>query len=439
MSLGYSGLLADIYWTRVVQYFGSKHRANAKQYLILEPLLEMTTTLDPKLLPAYQFGSVFLAQKPPEGAGNPVAATRLVEKGIRENPQSWRLYYDLGYIYWLELKDPAKAANAFDRGSKIAGAQPWMRVMAAALAAHAGETETAIYMWTNILNSTEDPDLRANAINRLRCLQGGQRGEAAAGAGGRVHATERPAARRMGGVDLGRLVAPDCRSTRRGMLTSWWAGGYRLRGLSCFRSSRGDCHQDRTPETCPAKRDSRSCETNEEGEDREFLLLLVCGPALRAQAHGPDARQAAARIDARYNGMKSLRADFTEIYSGGGIRRSESGTLWIKKPAKMRWEYSVAAEQDLCDRWRHGLVLRSGRAPGEAHDGEKAGRLALPVALSAGAHQAGEGVARTFTGDGRGAGRRPETWCCAEFRWEWKSAFQRSCWKAMGRAGCGAS
>ena len=70
-----------------------------------------------------------------------------------------------------------------------------------------------------------------------------------------------------------------------------------------------------------------------------ILLLLICGSALWGQTHGQDARQTAARIDARYNGMKSLRADFTEIYSGGGIRRSESGTLWIKKPAKMRWEY----------------------------------------------------------------------------------------------------
>jgi tetratricopeptide (TPR) repeat protein len=171
LSLGYSGLLADIYWTRVVQYFGTKHRAKARQYLILEPLLDMTTTLDPQLLPAYEFGSVFLAQKPPEGAGNPEAAARLVEKGIRENPQAWRLYYDLGYIYWLEMKDPAKASDAFERGSKIAGAHPWMKVMAAALAAHAGETETAVYMWTNILNSSEDNDLRANAMNRLRCLR----------------------------------------------------------------------------------------------------------------------------------------------------------------------------------------------------------------------------------------------------------------------------
>jgi hypothetical protein len=171
LSLGYSGLLADIYWTRVVQYFGTKHQAKAKQYLILEPLLEMTTTLDPKLLPAYSFGSVFLAQKPPEGAGNPLAAARLVEKGIQENPDAWRLYYDLGYLYWLELKDSAKASEAFERGSKVSGAHPWMKVMAAALAAHAGETETATYMWTNILNSTEDPDLKVNALKRLLCLR----------------------------------------------------------------------------------------------------------------------------------------------------------------------------------------------------------------------------------------------------------------------------
>jgi hypothetical protein len=171
LSLGYKGLLADIYWTRLVQYFGTKHRAKSRQYLILEPLLDMTTTLDPKLLPAYEFGSVFLAQKPPEGAGDPAAAARIVEKGIRDNPAAWRLYYQLGFIYWLELKQPAKAADAFERGSHVPGAHPWMKVMAAALAAHAGETETATYMWTNILNSTEDPQLRANANRRLLCLR----------------------------------------------------------------------------------------------------------------------------------------------------------------------------------------------------------------------------------------------------------------------------
>jgi outer membrane lipoprotein carrier protein len=71
-----------------------------------------------------------------------------------------------------------------------------------------------------------------------------------------------------------------------------------------------------------------------------FLLLLIYGQALLAQSPSMDAGALAARIDARYNGMKSLRGDFTEVYSGGGIRRSESGTLWIKKPGKMRWDYA---------------------------------------------------------------------------------------------------
>ena len=71
-----------------------------------------------------------------------------------------------------------------------------------------------------------------------------------------------------------------------------------------------------------------------------LLLLLICYQPLQAQSRPQDARQTAARIDARYNGMKSLRAEFTEVYSEGGIRHSESGTLWIKKPGKMRWDYS---------------------------------------------------------------------------------------------------
>jgi len=70
-----------------------------------------------------------------------------------------------------------------------------------------------------------------------------------------------------------------------------------------------------------------------------FLLVFLCSASLLAQS--ADARQVAAKIDARYNGMKSLRAEFTESYSGSGIRRMESGTLWIKKPGKMRWEYSA--------------------------------------------------------------------------------------------------
>ncbi len=171
LSLGYSGLLADIYWTRAVQYFGGKHHARSSDYQLLLPLLEITTTLDPKLIPAYQFGAIFLAQGGIEGAGLPDEAIALVEKGIRHNPDQWRLYYSLGYIYFLEKRDYASASKAFDDGSKVPGALPWMKTMAAAMAQHAGETETARFLWTRIYESTDDKFIKVNAYNHLVALQ----------------------------------------------------------------------------------------------------------------------------------------------------------------------------------------------------------------------------------------------------------------------------
>jgi hypothetical protein len=56
LSLGYSGLTADIYWTRVVQYYGAMHHVGGGRYELLLPLLNITTQLDPHLTTAYQFG-----------------------------------------------------------------------------------------------------------------------------------------------------------------------------------------------------------------------------------------------------------------------------------------------------------------------------------------------------------------------------------------------
>lgn len=171
LSLGYQGLMADIYWTRAVQYFGSKHRQGAEEYKLLAPLLEITTSLDPHLVVAYQFGANFLSAKPPNGAGMPERAVELVESGIRANPQEWRLYYNLGFIYYLELHDYGKAAEAFDRGSKIPNAHPFLKVMAANMAQHAGETEMARMLWITTFESTQDRQIKFNAVAHLRALR----------------------------------------------------------------------------------------------------------------------------------------------------------------------------------------------------------------------------------------------------------------------------
>jgi tetratricopeptide (TPR) repeat protein len=171
LSLGYDGLLADIYWTRAVQYFGSRHVVAAKDYKLLSPLLEITTALDPKLIVAYQFGANFLAPKPPEGAGMPDKAVALIEYGIRNNADNWKLYYELGFIYYLEEKDYAKAAEAFERGTKVPNAHPFLRVWAAQMAQHAGEIQTARMLWETAYATTQDDLIRKNAVTHLRALK----------------------------------------------------------------------------------------------------------------------------------------------------------------------------------------------------------------------------------------------------------------------------
>lgn len=169
-SLGYSGLLADVYWTRAVQYYGGKHHEDARRYDLLWPLLNITTQLDPRLFPAYEFGATFLSQKPPDGAGDPAKAIQLVEYGIRNNPDTWRLYYDLGFIYY-DLKDYPKASDAFERGSHVPNAHPFLKVLAAQMAQRGGELETARMLWTATFETSHDKYIRANAATHLRAIQ----------------------------------------------------------------------------------------------------------------------------------------------------------------------------------------------------------------------------------------------------------------------------
>jgi outer membrane lipoprotein carrier protein len=71
--------------------------------------------------------------------------------------------------------------------------------------------------------------------------------------------------------------------------------------------------------------------------------LLFVAIAIPAQAQ--DVRQLARAVDDHYNRLRSLQSDFTEIYRGDGPERVESGTLWLKKPRKMRWEYRSPKEK----------------------------------------------------------------------------------------------
>lgn len=171
LSLEYAPLMAAIYWTRVVQYFGEKHRLHQANLDLLWPLLDITTTLDPHLMPAYRFGSIFLSERPPRGEGRTDLAVKLLERGIAANPEEWRLYQDLGNVYYFDAKDYAKASEAYAEGSKNPHAMIWMKIMAAKIAAEGESPETSYFLWLQVYQTTTDPTVKKNAEDHLRVMQ----------------------------------------------------------------------------------------------------------------------------------------------------------------------------------------------------------------------------------------------------------------------------
>jgi outer membrane lipoprotein carrier protein len=75
-----------------------------------------------------------------------------------------------------------------------------------------------------------------------------------------------------------------------------------------------------------------------------FVVSLLA-VAILAASPAPDVHAIAQAVDERYNHLRSLQAEFTEIYRGAGMERTESGILWLKKPGKMRWEYRSPREK----------------------------------------------------------------------------------------------
>jgi len=171
MSLGYDSLLADIYWTRAVQYYGNRAGIDGAKFDLLWPLLDIATTLDPKLIIAYRFGAIFLSEPPPAGAGRPDLAIELVKRGIAENPEQWHLNADLGFLYYWRMKDYPNAAAAYLEGSKNPKAPVWLKLMAARITEKGGSLETSRMIWSQIYETSQDKIVREKAMETLRGLR----------------------------------------------------------------------------------------------------------------------------------------------------------------------------------------------------------------------------------------------------------------------------
>jgi hypothetical protein len=185
----YTTLFADVYWIRAIQYYGgTKHRLDTlasgrpmraqapasnttAAFPLLAPLLDITTTLDPRFNIAYRFGSIFLAEPYPRGADRPDLAIALLEKGLKARPDKWQYMQDIGFVdYWFR-HDFLAAAEWFKKASDVPGAPWWLRSLAATTLAQGGDRRSSRAMWMALRDSGEIDWLRKEADRRLLQLQ----------------------------------------------------------------------------------------------------------------------------------------------------------------------------------------------------------------------------------------------------------------------------
>ncbi len=168
---GFEDLAASFYWLRTVQYFGGQRLfASNKRFELLEPLINITTTLDPRLEVAYRYGAIFLSEGPPVGAGRPRNGIALLERGAQALPQSWRLRQDLGFFHFLYLHDVETASRILYEASSIPGAAFWLKTLAGDLLLTRGDRGHARRMWKQMYDQAEEGVLRSNAERQLAIL-----------------------------------------------------------------------------------------------------------------------------------------------------------------------------------------------------------------------------------------------------------------------------
>ncbi|HUA98593.1 MAG TPA: outer membrane lipoprotein carrier protein LolA [Terracidiphilus sp.] len=99
---------------------------------------------------------------------------------------------------------------------------------------------------------------------------------------------------------------------------------------------------------------------------RAALLIAIAAPGVASisVAQAPfSAKALAQQIDSHYNSLHSLQAGFVESYQGMGISRTESGTLFLLKPGRMKWLYTSPPGKVFLIDGKYAWLY----APGDSH------------------------------------------------------------------------
>lgn len=168
-SLGFDRFIADLYWLMFVQYYGDVKACRDERFRYAPDYLNVVIKMDPHFIRPYWYAAFVLA----DDLKQQDEANRVLDEGIRNNPQDWSLPYIAGFNQYLYKKDSKKAAEYYRIAAKVPGAPPWLldqaEIMDLDIPAYIKEIRTWRRMY---LQATKDGDVmvQAKALNMLEIL-----------------------------------------------------------------------------------------------------------------------------------------------------------------------------------------------------------------------------------------------------------------------------
>jgi len=167
-ALGYETAAADLAWLRGIQYYG-EHRLSDQRYDMIGHVMNIVTDLDPRFTQPYVFGAFVLSQE----LNQPQRGLELLQKGMRANPESWRLAFETGFLHYVGTHDHAAAARYFARASGLPGHPDYAERFAAFAAQRAGDRAMAVLLWKRV-EATGNKYMQEVARRELRNLGEGE-------------------------------------------------------------------------------------------------------------------------------------------------------------------------------------------------------------------------------------------------------------------------
>jgi len=161
-TVGQQALVADLLWLQCIQYTAREFRGDFK-FTWLNQMCDTIVRLDPYFVDVYRWGGQFLAMLKYDSD----ASIDLMKRGIPDNPDRWELPFEIARTYILNRNDEIAGAHYLAMAATTGSPPMFVIDWAKNLQTAHGLFDTKRQMWSDILENSEDENMRALAQRRL--------------------------------------------------------------------------------------------------------------------------------------------------------------------------------------------------------------------------------------------------------------------------------